>query len=401
MSTVLDQEIQRVSDATRAMIDAYCQWNEKIGAGEIEYALYGDLLDFVNFRIETADSCLILLERERVADSLGLSRTLLENYLLFMLMCRGYKFFQLQDLSGEALTEGQFKARIKEAQEELQRLKEAGAATYVDVKRYPRAKHRIMYVFEGLKDKEDPTHMVPMNFFQFQEFRPELMRLRDDKYFQYYEHDKDTKKVIQGHVDAEAWRYKHYLAYDALLHNLEINGIIDAGGNARIEAHYTFLGKFVHPTKDAARDLHERSNRHSRRTGIGFDQRYDRQAKLLASLYLCHLVAGILDEIAGLIEKAPSKYITDAGTVDLRSATARAPEEFGYFWFLFNEPPLYDRFNYCVHHASQEQVQQWGGYENVPADLVPFNKELYSNFKWSLNSQRTNLYTYQSPLPGV
>jgi hypothetical protein len=55
----------------------------------------------------------------------------------------------------------------------------------------------------------------------------------------------------------------------------------------------------------AARDLHERSNWHGHSTGIGIHQSYERQAKLLASLYLCHLVAGLLDEIAGLIEKAP------------------------------------------------------------------------------------------------
>ncbi|MBK3645934.1 hypothetical protein [Streptomyces sp. MBT33] len=401
MSAVLDQEIQRVNSATRAMIDAYCQWNGKIETGEIEYSLYGDLLEFVNFRIETADSCLLLLEHNKVADSLGLCRPLLENYLIFMLMCRGHKFFQLQDLSGEALTEGQFKARVKEAQEELEKLKDAGTAQYIDVKRYPRAKHRIMYVFEGLKDKDDPTHIVPLHFFQFQDFNPELMRLKEDKYFQYYEHSKETKKVIQGHVEAEAWRYKYYLAYDALLHNLEINDIIDAGGIARIEAHYTFLGKFVHPTKDAARDLHERSNWHSRHTGIGIAQPYEGQAKLLAALYLCHLVAGLLNEIAALIEKAPSKYITDAGTEDVRRATACASDDFGYFWFLFNKPPRYDRFNYCVHHATQDQVNGWGGYENVPIELVSFNKDIYGNFKNALNSQRTVLYTYQSPLPGM
>ncbi|MEV8548142.1 hypothetical protein [Streptomyces sp. NPDC051572] len=383
------------------MIAAYSEWNDKIQGGQTELSMYGDLFDFVNFRMETADSCLMLLENDKVADSLGLSRSLLENYLIFMLMCRGHKFFQLQDLSDQRLTEGQFKAKVKEAQDELEQLKTDGKATYIEVKRYPRAKHRLMYIFEGLKDKEDPTFVIPVHFFQFQDFQPELMRLKNENYFQYYERSKDSKKKIQEHVDAEAWRYKHYLAYDALLHNLEINDIIDAVANARIEAHYTFLGKFLHPTKDAARDLHENNNWHSRRTGIGIEQPYADEAKLLASLYVCHLVAGILNEVATVIEKAPAKYISQAGTQDLRTATALIPERFDYFWFLFNDPPLYDRFNYCIHHATPDEVNVWGGYENVPTDLVPFNKHIYRNFGYALKSQSTNLYRYQSPLSGM
>jgi hypothetical protein len=292
---------------------------------------------------------------------------LLENYLVFMLMCRGHKFFQLQDLSDQRLTEGQFKAKVKEAQDELEQLKTDGKATYIEVKRYPRAKHRLMYIFEGLKDKEDPTFVIPVHFFQFQDFQPELMRLKNENYFQYYERSKDSKKKIQEHVDAEAWRYKHYLAYDALLHNLEINHIIDVEVNARIEAHYTFLGKFLHPTKDAARDLHENNNWSSRRTGIGIEQ----------------------------------QYADEAGTQDLRTATALIPERFDYFWFLFNDPPLYDRFNYCIHHATPDKVNVWGGYENVPTDLVSFNKHIYRNFGYALKSQSTNLYRYQSPLSGM
>lgn len=102
----IDVEIARVNATTRAMIDEYVQWGNKIGY-ENGNTLYMDLLDFVNFRIETADSCLLLIEHGKIADSLGLTRALFENYLLFMLMCRGRKYIQLQDLS--TLTEGEFK----------------------------------------------------------------------------------------------------------------------------------------------------------------------------------------------------------------------------------------------------------------------------------------------------
>ena len=41
---------------------------------------------------------------------------------------------------------------------------------------------------------------------------------------------------------------------------LELNGLADDPLQARIEAHYTFLSKFLHPTHNAARDLHEHAN---------------------------------------------------------------------------------------------------------------------------------------------
>lgn len=94
----LTGEIARVVGSARAMLDAYASWGRRISYGEVYHAFYGDMLEFVNFRMETADSCLLLIQNSKVSDSLGLSRSLLEHYLLLMLMCRGRKFFQLQDL---------------------------------------------------------------------------------------------------------------------------------------------------------------------------------------------------------------------------------------------------------------------------------------------------------------
>src|SRR6266496_4532049 len=101
----LSVEIARVNHLSRAMIGAYGAWRSKIDYGDIENALYGEMLDFVNFRIETADTCLLLIEKSKIADALGLSRSIFENYLLLMLMCRGTKYFLLQDRSEEHTSE--------------------------------------------------------------------------------------------------------------------------------------------------------------------------------------------------------------------------------------------------------------------------------------------------------
>jgi hypothetical protein len=387
MTDPLDAETQRLIDHTQAMLAGYVAWGDKIQTGEFGQFLYNQLIDFVNFRLETAETCLQLIAAGKVADALGLCRSLLEHYLLLMLMCRGYKYFRLQNKAD--LTEGEFKAYLAEQQAKLKEQQEAGTTDCLAIQKYPRPPRRhLMYVFEGLKGDEEPDFQVPVHYFQFQDFRPEVLRLKDDDYFEYFELPADTKKAVRGHQDEAAIVYRHYLSYDGLLTCLELNDLVDRAAITRIEAHYTFLGQFLHPTNDAARRLHEDSNFHAGRPAIGMHSSYAKPACLLAALYVSYLVTGLLDEIARLHENAPTRYIADAGTGELRQLTAATATRFPYFWFLFNETPLYDKFNYFVHHVGQDEVASIGHYSNVPSERVPFDQHIYEHLKLALTGWR-------------
>lgn len=395
-TAIIDAEIARVSALTRAMIAEYETWGDKITYNDGN-SLYMDLLSFVNLRLETAESCLLLIENKKVADSLGLSRSLLENYLLLMLMCRGTKYIQLQDRT--SLTEGRFKAELREKQDELQQRKEQGETQVHSVKKYPGTKRYLMYVIEDHRDESDPSLVTPLHFFLFSGFRPEVMRLKDEDYFQYYEHDDSTKKAIKGQQVEAAMQYRFYLSYDALLQNLVVNDLADTASITRIEAHYTFLGKFLHPTHNAARELHDRNDHDGGATEVGVSQPYSRIAVLLAELYVCYLVAGLLTEVAALIESAPAKYVKEAGTASLREAVDRIPAELSYFWFLFNDPPLYDKFNWCVNHATDKELAKWGGYSGAPNGRIPFTQHVYSQLQQALGGgSNARCGEYVSPL---
>jgi hypothetical protein len=146
MPHTLADEITRAKQLARDLITEYVDWRDKIRYGQEQPFEYMEALDFINFRVETADSCLLLLENQLVADALGLCRALLENHLLFMLMCRGTKFFQLEDtgLKGAA-----FRARLKEKQAELKALQDEGKTRYLRIEEYPRRSGYLMYVLEG------------------------------------------------------------------------------------------------------------------------------------------------------------------------------------------------------------------------------------------------------------
>ncbi len=240
------------------MISAYLGWFQEIQFAGIHNTVYNDMLEFVNFRVETIDSCLDLIAKDKIADSLGLSRAILENYLLLILMCRGRKFFRLQNL--ESKSPEDFDLYLKEQQAKLEEHKKTSSTGALYIAKYPRAKRHIMYVFEGLTSEDDDVFIIPYHFFQFQEFHPETMRLNDSEYFEYYEPTPEMKKAQKDQRVNASGLYRFYLSYDALLQCLELNGLVDNDVIARIEAHYTFLGKFLHPTHNAARLLYERSN---------------------------------------------------------------------------------------------------------------------------------------------
>jgi hypothetical protein len=390
-------EAQRVNEHTRAMLAEYIAWGDKIATGDIQQWMYNELIEFVNFRMETADTCMQLIERGKIADALGLCRSLLENYLLFMLICRGRKYFRLEDRTD--LTDGPFKKYLAEQQEKLKAEQEAGTAQRLSVEKYSRAKRHLMHVFEGLKAEDDADLVIPVHYFHFQNFRPEVMRLKRGDYFEYVEYPPDTEKILQGHQKDAAVVYKHYLSYDALLTCLELNDLADHAAIARIEAHYTFLGRFLHPTNNAARDLHDDRNYHTGKPAIGMHSPYAPVARLLAALYVCYLVAGYLDGIAHLHENAPKTYITEPGTEQLRRLTTDVPKKYAYFWFLFNDPSLYDKFNHCVNHATEEEWQAYGHYANTPNDRVMFNQHIYDQLKQSLNEySNIRCGRYTSPI---
>ena len=392
-------ERDRVIQSTRRMMDAYVAWGNERQYGKNYNTMYGDVTEFLNFRLETAESCLQLIEQERVADSLGLCRAMLENYLLFKLLCRGHRFFRLQSLEG--LKPAEVKARLAKQQQELADKHAKGedlSCLYVEM--YPRRNKHLMYVFKGFRDQTDPDFIIPLHYFvYFREFRPEAMRLRDEDYFAYYEPDPTVTAAHRTHRLETTDRYQQFLSYDALLFCLDINELVTKVEKTRIEAHYTFLGTFLHPTDGAARSLQVSANSHNGRPAIGGEHSYTDTAKLLAALYVAKLVTGMLNEIAGLFESASVEHVANPATANLRSVVTDISKSVNYFWFIDDQAPFYDRFYHAIHWVSDEDLESFGGYPGVPSALVKFNQHIYSHLRDSLNGwSNQHVGPYKSPL---
>jgi hypothetical protein len=69
----IDGEIA-VHCTVRRLTAAYEDFGHTYTTGQTSNRMYSEILEFVNFRFETADSCRLLIENEKVADSQELGR---------------------------------------------------------------------------------------------------------------------------------------------------------------------------------------------------------------------------------------------------------------------------------------------------------------------------------------
>ena len=99
--------------------------------------------------------------------------------------------------------------------------------------------------------------------------------------------------------------------------------------------------------------------------------------------------------MSGLFEDAPSRFIKNAATDELRTLAAKAVATTPYFWFIFNEAPLYDRFNWAIHHATDELGIE--RYEDVPSKLVPFNQHILTSLEHGLGGWTNSRWGAYSP----
>lgn len=132
--------------------------------------------------------------------------------------------------------------------------------------------------------------------------------------------------------------YRDYFTFDAMVDKLRLNGALTKKTATRVRVHYNFLSGFSHTThRSIERILSIKMYR-----GTPVSLSYNHYHNELALLYVCHLAGMFLD--LALIYFARWKIaVKEAHTY--RSLADRVELEYGYFWFIFNGPHPYDRYN--------------------------------------------------------
>jgi len=386
----IDTEINELNGQVNELLHMYGTWSNNFEYGAKAYDAYYKLVDFANFRMETVSSCLELIGNDKIADSFTLERTLLENYLLFLLMCRGHKYFQVRSLKGKKPAE--IEQILADEQQYI------GKGDLLEIRTYPKLDKHLMYIRKGVTIKGDPDYSIPFFNFVYGQFDPLTMRLDEKGYFTYFEPEDDEDEQGDKLKKGQEQLHRQYLSYDALLQNLLLNEIVDDEAVRRIEAHYTFLSTYVHPTNDAFRDLHKNSNEHSFKTMVGFDKPYKESTKLLASIYNAKIAVSIIKELIEALKGGPSDFLQNINSQEIESL-CDAIESRNPFWFIFNDATNYDKFEQAVNITPAEELNAIGGdYTKLSNEQVKFERDIMRRFEGSLggwHNQRVG--RYQSP----
>jgi hypothetical protein len=137
--------------------------------------------------------------------------------------------------------------------------------------------------------------------------------------------------------------YRYFLTFDKILDNLCLNGVLNKKTSTRVLVHYNFLSNFSHSTSDSISIVSRRTI--SEIGPGGLENVYNHYFSELALLYICHLLSMHLQH---------ALYYLKWRSIRLRNRKKlyqllcrKVEDDFGYFWFVFNQPHQYDRYTHA------------------------------------------------------
>jgi hypothetical protein len=385
----LESEISKAAEDLNQILKSYMGLGSQVKTGEVQNTYFDEIFEFVNLRMESIDSARKLLTDSRTSDALTLCRPLFEQYLLFKLMCRGHKYYVLQEFEDRS----EFRDALKYAKSRSS----SDDVPYVRASRYRKKKLTIQYDFDTSSSKNKDSLAISYHYFLYQEQNPMSQNLKTWNYYSAIPIEKDLREALESHHTEAKYKYVTYLSFSSLKDCLKLNNLANARTLPMIDAHYSFLGQFIHPTNRVTRNLHVRSNVYHGSTGIGLPNEYTRESVLFGYIYLINLACGYLDEVLHVLTSAPHKYIKTFPEKTYKDLIFNTLEDYSYFWFLSEKPPAYDKFRIAPGTLANEKNPQ--AFLEVPDEDVLFDYAIYERFIQSLSGWSNFVgFVYESPL---
>lgn len=151
------------------------------------------------------------------------------------------------------------------------------------------------------------------------------------------------RKIKSEVIENYGALYKYFLTFDKILGNLHLNGVLNKKTTTRVLVHYNFLSNFSHSTSDSLAILRER--KFYQVSPDGLDIVYNHYLSELALLYICHLLSMHLQHAIYYLRWRAIKLKNEIKIY--RSLCKKVEDDFCYFWFIFNTPHQYDRYNHA------------------------------------------------------
>lgn len=389
----LERELSQLEASSNDLMESYVSINKRVRWGQASYSLYGEYLDIAHQKVRSIQSCLMLLEKKKYGDAFIVLRSVFEAYFLFLLMTRGRKYSRFyKKISGKNLNDS-----IISINKDIAVARKKGNKLSLRAKRAWFDDSLVEVIFEGpyINGKRGKSQLVPLFYQVYKQFRPNDAFLDTRGYLRYVpvvpkyaKRDLDNK----GHHKS---LNRFYLSMGAIRYALKLNGLSNSYRDRWIGAHYNFLSTFTHSMASSVNTL----------TGPSRNPYIDDLAdldiengnlQLLGQLYCGFLLAMYSEAVIYIFENASRRYVADTDFEDNKKLIEAFYKRHDYFWFIYNEPHRFDKFQYCIARLSRS------GKPLKMSDMknsgVPYNKDILGRLIDLQSSMRNVMCgTYKPP----
>ena len=347
------------------LLEAMRTFRHSLNRGPHVWAQDGEFLELVELNRLTLLSANEQALDGFYRDAYNATRMALEGYLLTRLIftCERYEFKWIirRSKSDRSLDEAVARAE--------QQIRARAGPELVSLKRT--AKDTLVAVRRGVPIVDDdgcPSgRILPFYYGAWKQYRPEEHHLSALE--RYLEREWSIAKGRRGGEKDPRHRqfYRDYFTFDGMVDKLRLNRALTSKTVARLRVHYNFLSGFSHTTRRSVERILNVTNYR----GIPVSVSYNHYHSELGFLYVCHLAAMFLS--LGLSYFRRWKICVDAAET-YQALVDRVDTEYGYFWFIFNGPHLYDRYN-DANRLSDYRKKRFFRPEDVKDSQVRYNED--------------------------
>ena len=338
--------------------------DEDLTIGVEVYDTYNDrLFDTIKSEFQSMESTLNLMHVNNYKDSFIILRSIFETLLYFWLMVKGNKYrftreWTITPKEGHTVKEGR-----DLTYEQWYRDWKAGVENYNNViSMQKKSEDKILLTRElvGLFEEKDTEKKKIYPFYTF---------VLSDHYDPSITFTADLPSIKEGSLNPDLTAksvseqktiYHNYIRIDAIIKNLILNNIITYIQKDYVIVHYNFLSHYVHQSKYAIQDFTKNISIYRRRQISS--EIVDEQVLL----YVCSMQSILLKTIIDKFEKENSK----ASIQKYKELIFELNDKTKHFWFIDNEPTLYDK---CLSDIRKQSVEQFT--KQSKNDIVLYYKD--------------------------
>lgn len=339
----------------------------------VGYSDHSDYFNWIKSEMRLLKDSVSLLENDSSYGSIfPIIRTVFEDYWIILLAMNGTKFYRYFKVKSGQSVERIFKSWNKQLIEEH---KKGNKKNILFVKK---TKSKIIVAYEGTFVKNS-NEVLPYYYLLLNHYDPTKAYIGKEKRiienyltpYHYFKKGIETNKLYK----------EDYFDTQGINNSLLLNKFIKKGHIQKINVHYNFLSSWVHPNKkkfDLLKNEYDYWNGKKKR---------DFFLDHLALLYIGNLASLFLESFLIFCSRQikEKKIIGIKDNCPLENLISEFQNFTSYFWFIYNKPSSYFKFNYCTNRAwrsilHKRQYKALMPYQ-IPDELVPYYNDPLNTLK--------------------